>query len=92
MQSLPPSSQNLEDWANKYQSSWWAEYWKKYELWQNKLDDEKRGKYVEQIITHFARRILEDKIDGIIEFMAWLRSPEGAIVYGYIWRPEYVAR
>ena len=54
------------------------------------MTPEARRKYVEEVINSFIERIQESKVDGVIEFMAWLRSPEGAIVYGYLWRPEYV--
>ena len=88
MQSLTPLGQNLENWVKQYQTSWEQEFQRKKEKWF-KMSHEQRVKYIKAVFQKLMEIAKEDKLRAGLEFLAWLRSPEGALAWPYLWRDEY---
>ena len=58
------------------------------EVWL-KLPDSTKRKVAARIADHFKKRIEEDSMMGAMEFLQWLSSDEGALVWPWLWRREY---
>jgi len=54
------------------------------------MTDEDRKKYIDAVFARFKEMAGRDLIGAAIEFITWLRSPDGALAWPYLWKPEYV--
>jgi len=92
MPSMTPYNQNLEEWARQYQNSWELEFQKKKEIWDKKLTHEQRVKYIMSVFNRIATISKNDPLQAGVEMLKWIRSPDGALAWPYIWKPEYRQR
>ena len=53
------------------------------------LPQEKKDEIIRNIINHFMELSKEDGMKAGVEFIRWLASPEGAIVFPWIWKEQY---
>ena len=89
MQSSTHSDQSLEEWLKQYQDSWRAEFDEKGKVWFEHMTHEDRIEYIRQVFATFTEIARQDKGRALMEFIAWLRSPDGALAWPYLWKPEY---
>jgi hypothetical protein len=88
MRFTPPSDQNLEEKLQEYSARWNAEFEQKFEKWK-KLTEEQRIAVAKKILDHFNQLAKENPQLAAIEFYKWLSSPDGAIVWPFLFRKEY---
>ncbi len=53
------------------------------------LPQEKKDEIIRNIINHFLEVSKEDKTKAAIQFIKWISSPEGAMIYPWIWKEPY---
>lgn len=59
-------------------------------IWFEQMSEEDRINHIKAVFNRLSQIANQDPVQAGIEFMAWLKSPEGALVWPYIWKPEYV--
>jgi len=72
----------------EYSRQWNSEFQRKLERWKN-LTPEQRYKAIIKLLSYFEAKAKESPLVAGIEFYAWLSSPDGAIVWPAIFRPEF---
>ena len=65
-----------------------AETMRLLENWRE-LPEEAKVKVVKEILSYFRKRAEENPFEAFIEFVGWLASDEGAIIWPWIWKDEY---
>jgi len=61
---------------------------RKLELWLS-LPDEVKARAVRDVMEYFRRRAGENPLAAWAEFSAWLKSEDGAVMWPWLWKPEY---
>jgi len=67
---------------------WREEFQRKLSKWRE-LSPEAKHKAIVTIFKKFEEKAKGDKLKTLFEFMKWLQSPEGAIIFPYLWKDEY---
>jgi len=89
MQSQMPSDQNLETLLKQYQKSWQEDFEQRSKIWFEQMSHEDRINYIKGVFNNLMTIAQEDPAKGFFEFLAWLRSPDGALAWPYMWKEEY---
>lgn len=72
----------------EFSKRWNEEFEKKLHVWRS-LSKEERDKVVEKVLEKFQQLASKDPRVAGIEFYKWLSSPDGAIVWPYLFREEF---
>ena len=81
----PLSSDEL---VAEIQKRWQEDFEAKKAKWE-RLSHEQRVKYIQSVFQTFMREFQADPRKAGQDFMQWLISPEGALAWPYIWKPQY---
>lgn len=73
----------------QYQDSWQSEFEAKSKVWYEQMTHEARIEYIKQVFNTLLEIAKQDKIAAFMEFIMWLRSPDGALAWPYMWKEEY---
>lgn len=89
--SLGPSTakfKTAEELVKATQEKWMEEFNQKKTKW-DKASHESKVKYIKTILDRFMRELEENPQQAAANFMQWLITPDGALAWPYIWKPEY---
>jgi len=53
------------------------------------MTHEQRVEYIRQVFNALIEVAKQDRTAALMEFIQWLRSPDGALAWPYLWEPEY---
>jgi len=53
------------------------------------LPKEEKVKIIKEILNYFVNEAKENRVVALTEFLAWLASEDGAIVYPWMWKEKY---
>ena len=53
------------------------------------LPEERRNKIIHRYLSYFVKVADEDPERALTEFVEWLLTDDGMVVFPHMWRPEY---
>ena len=53
------------------------------------MTHEQRVEYIRQVFNALIETAKQDRMTALMEFIQWLRSPDGALAWPYLWKSEY---
>ena len=57
-------------------------------MW-DRLSDRQKEQYVRTVIRKLMEIARKDPVGAYVETITWLVSPEGALAWQWMWKPEY---
>jgi len=80
--------QTVDELVEATQQKWQEEFEQKKQKW-DKMTHEQRVAYIKTVFDRFLQKAAANPEQAAAEFMQWLISPDGALAWPYIWKPEY---
>lgn len=80
--------QSADDLVRAAQEEWLGEFEEKKAKWE-RMTHEQRVAYIKAVFDRFLQKAAQNPQQTAAEFLQWLISPEGALAWPYIWKPEY---
>jgi len=83
-----PRFRNVDELVRAAQEEWLREFEEKKAKWE-RMTHEQRVAYIKAVFDRFLQKAAQNPQQTAAEFLQWLISPEGALAWPYIWKPEY---
>ena len=88
MPLTPERRMTADELVNEINQRRMDEYYQKKATW-DKMTHEQRVAYIKAVFDRFIQKAQANPQEALQDFMQWFIAPEGALVWAYIWKPEY---